>query len=68
MPREPEQKMSAGPVHIRLEPLAVELESPGGASLISVLSAHGVEFPCGGAGACGGCAVRVLSGSLLLGF
>ncbi len=29
-----------------------------------LLSANGVEFPCGGTGICGGCAVRPLSGDL----
>ena len=33
-------------------------------TLVSALSGHGVEFPCGGTGLCGGCGVRVLSGSL----
>jgi uncharacterized 2Fe-2S/4Fe-4S cluster protein (DUF4445 family) len=51
-------------VRIRLEPLAVELEVPRGGSLVAGLAAHGVEFPCGGVGECGGCQVRVLSGSL----
>lgn len=53
-------------VQIRLEPLAVEISAPRGASLISVLSDHGVEFPCGGTGVCGGCGVRVVSGSLAI--
>ena len=64
MPNEREPTMSAGAVRIRLEPFAVELELPRGASLISALSAQGVEFPCGGTGLCGGCSVRVLAGSL----
>ena len=51
-------------VRIRLEPLAVELELPRGSSLVAGLAAHGFEFPCGGVGECGGCRVRVLSGSL----
>ncbi len=51
-------------LRIRLEPLAVELDVPCGASLVAGLAAHGVEFPCGGMGECGGCGVRVLSGSL----
>ena len=51
-------------VRIRLEPLGVELDVPLGASLVSALAAHGVEFPCGGTGECGSCGVRVLSGSL----
>jgi uncharacterized 2Fe-2S/4Fe-4S cluster protein (DUF4445 family) len=51
-------------VRIRLEPLSVEFDLPRGGSLVSVLAAHGVEFPCGGMGECSGCQVRVLSGSL----
>jgi uncharacterized 2Fe-2S/4Fe-4S cluster protein (DUF4445 family) len=64
MPNKPEPAMSPHPVRIRLEPFAIELELPGGASLIPALSAQGVEFPCGGTGVCGGCSVRVLAGSL----
>jgi len=56
--------MSAELVRIRLEPLSVEVDVPRGAQLVASLSAHGVEFPCGGAGHCGGCGVRVLAGSL----
>ena len=56
--------MSAESVRIRLEPLAVEIATPRGASLAASLADHGVEFPCGGAGICGGCGVRVLAGSL----
>lgn len=56
--------MSAEHVQIRLEPLSVEIEAPRGASLVSQLADHGFEFPCGGTGLCGGCGVRVLSGSL----
>ncbi len=55
---------SSDRVSIRLEPLSVELELPRGGSLVSGLAAHGFEFPCGGTGECGGCQVRVLSGSL----
>ena len=55
---------SSDRVRIRLEPLAVEFELPRGGSLVAGLAAHGVEFPCGGTGECGGCQVRVLSGSL----
>ncbi len=50
-------------VRIRLEPLSVELDVPRG-SLVAGLAAQGFEFPCGGMGECGGCGVRVLSGSL----
>ncbi len=56
--------MSAETVRIQLEPLSVAVEAPRGASLVSALSEHGVEFPCGGTGLCGGCGVRVLAGSL----
>ena len=53
--------MTAGSVRIRLKPLAVEFEVPRGGSLVASLAAHGVEFPSGGMGECGGCGVRVLS-------
>jgi len=56
--------MTSGTVSIRLEPLSVELEMLLGVPLISALSAHGVEFPCGGSGLCGGCGVRVMTGAL----
>ena len=56
--------MSSGMVTIRLEPRGVEVEAASGAALLDVLADHGFEFPCGGSGICGGCAVRVLSGSL----
>lgn len=56
--------MSAAEVRIRLEPLAIEFVAPRDASLLSLLADHGFEFPCGGTGTCGGCGVRVLSGSL----
>ncbi len=56
--------MSAKTVRIRLEPWSVEIEVPRGALLMPFLSANGVEFPCGGTGICGGCAVRLLSGAL----
>ncbi len=51
-------------VRIRLEPLAVEFVVPRDASLLPSLAERGIEFPCGGEGICGGCAVRVLSGWL----
>jgi len=56
--------MSAETVRIQLEPLAVSFEVPRGAPLQTTLSEHGVEFPCGGTGLCGGCGVRVPSGWL----
>jgi Uncharacterized metal-binding protein len=51
-------------VKVRLEPLAVELSVPRGSELVGALAEHGVEFPCGGAGICGGCSVRLLAGEL----
>jgi uncharacterized 2Fe-2S/4Fe-4S cluster protein (DUF4445 family) len=56
--------MTAQAVTIRLEPLSIEVAAPRGAHLSSILADHGVEFPCGGEGLCGGCGVRVLGGSL----
>ena len=56
--------MSGDRVRIRLEPLAVEFDVESGAELVSTLSEHGVEFPCGATGHCGGCGVRVRSGWL----
>jgi uncharacterized 2Fe-2S/4Fe-4S cluster protein (DUF4445 family) len=51
-------------IQIQLEPSGTIVEVPRGASLTSSLSLHGIEFPCGGTGLCGGCRVRVLAGSL----
>lgn len=56
--------MSTDLIRIRLEPLSVEVDVPRAGSLIALLAAHGLEFPCGGSGQCGGCGVRVLSGTL----
>jgi uncharacterized 2Fe-2S/4Fe-4S cluster protein (DUF4445 family) len=56
--------MNSDIVKVRLEPLALEMFVPRGAELIGSLAEHGVEFPCGGTGACGGCSVRVLAGSI----
>jgi uncharacterized 2Fe-2S/4Fe-4S cluster protein (DUF4445 family) len=58
--------MNPETVKVRVEPLAVEVGVQRGAPLISSLSEHGVEFPCGGTGLCGGCGVRVLAGSLAI--
>jgi uncharacterized 2Fe-2S/4Fe-4S cluster protein (DUF4445 family) len=49
---------------VDLVPLAVRLEVESGASLEPALSPYGVEFPCGGVGACRGCRVRVIEGDL----
>ncbi len=51
-------------VPIRLVPLGVELQVARGARLEDVLFPYGVEFPCGGAGLCRGCRIRVLEGQL----
>ena len=56
--------MKADTVRIQLEPSGIVLDVPRGASLRSPLALHGIEFPCGGTGLCGGCRVRVLQGSL----
>jgi len=56
--------MSAELIRIRLEPLGVEFEAEPGSKLVSALSTHGVEFPCGASGLCGGCSVRVIDGWL----
>jgi uncharacterized 2Fe-2S/4Fe-4S cluster protein (DUF4445 family) len=51
-------------VEIELQPLGKTIEVERGTPLQEVLHAHGVEFPCGGLGHCGGCRVRVIGGSL----
>lgn len=51
-------------VRVRLEPPSVEFDVRRGALLSPILAEHGVEFPCGGEGICGGCGVRVLAGNL----
>ena len=56
--------MSADRVRIQLEPLSVKVDVPCGSPLASSLPLLGVEFPCGGAGVCGGCRIHVLEGSL----
>ena len=56
--------MSTEIVRIQLEPSGTTVEVLRGAPLSSSLSRHGIEFPCGGTGLCGGCRVRVLQGLL----
>ncbi len=51
---------------VDLVPLGARLELEGGASLETILAPHGVEFPCGGAGRCRGCRVRVLEGAIAI--
>ncbi len=49
---------------ITLAPLHARIEAPLGTPLRSLLFSHGIEFPCGGNGACRGCRIKVLEGSL----
>ena len=42
----------------------VRLDPRPGQRLQDLLFERGVEFPCGGAGACGGCKVRVVEGEI----
>lgn len=51
-------------VRVELAPLGVSFEVARGAALANILATQGVEFPCGGAGLCGGCRVRLLEGVL----
>jgi len=51
---------------VDLVPLNARLELEAGASLEAALASHGVEFPCGGAGRCRGCRVRVLNGEIAI--
>jgi uncharacterized 2Fe-2S/4Fe-4S cluster protein (DUF4445 family) len=50
-------------VEIRIHPSGKVLRARKGSSLKDALHGFGVEFPCGGRGTCGKCAVRVLEGS-----
>ncbi|MGC9329298.1 MAG: ASKHA domain-containing protein, partial [Candidatus Hinthialibacter sp.] len=50
-------------IRILLQPLGKILEVKAGTPLQDVLFDYGVEFPCGGRGACRGCRVRVLEGT-----
>ena len=54
----------SGCVTIELTPLGLRLDAHRGTQLQDLLALHGVEFPCGGAGTCGGCRVRVIEGDL----
>jgi len=51
-------------VRLRLLPLGQTIEIPRGAPLRELLFACGVEFPCGGRGACRRCRIRVVEGEL----
>lgn len=49
-------------VQIRLHPQGKILVARKGSPLKDALHEYGVEFPCGGKGTCGKCAVRILEG------
>jgi uncharacterized 2Fe-2S/4Fe-4S cluster protein (DUF4445 family) len=49
---------------VKLVPLGAELEAEPGQPLETLLLPLGVEFPCGGAGSCRGCRIRLIEGSL----
>lgn len=49
---------------IRLLPLGKEIQVNDKTPLIDVLHEFGIEFPCGGAGTCGKCKIRLLNGRI----
>ena len=49
-------------MRIELLPIGAVLEVDRGTHLQNLLSSHGMEFPCGGLGTCGGCRVQILEG------
>jgi uncharacterized 2Fe-2S/4Fe-4S cluster protein (DUF4445 family) len=49
-------------VRIELMPIGAVLKVEKGTPLRNLLSSHGMEFPCGGLGTCGGCRVQILEG------
>ncbi len=49
---------------VRLQPVNAEVRVPAGTPMRDFLFEHGVEFPCGGAGRCRGCKVRVVEGEV----
>ena len=53
---------SSSKVRIQLMPIGAVMEVERGSLLQSLLSTHGMEFPCGGLGTCGGCRVQILEG------
>ena len=53
-------------IPVKLIPLDITVEADRGAALESLLFRYGVEFPCGGAGECRGCRIRVLEGDVAI--
>lgn len=51
-------------VRIELMPIGAVIEVEKGTLLQNLLSSHGMEFPCGGLGTCGGCRVQILEGDV----
>jgi len=49
---------------ITLHPLGESVQVNVGTPLTDILNEYGVEFPCGGKGACGRCRVKLLKGEL----
>lgn len=49
-------------VQFDLLPLGISIEAERNAPLAELLAGYGIEFPCGGAGTCGACRVRVIEG------
>lgn len=51
---------------VLLEPLGKKIRVPTGTPLQDILFNYGIEFPCGGKGTCGGCAINLLKGDIFL--
>jgi uncharacterized 2Fe-2S/4Fe-4S cluster protein (DUF4445 family) len=58
----PDNSNDSNQVRIQLLPIGAVMDVERGALLQNLLSAHGMEFPCGGLGTCGGCRVQILEG------
>jgi uncharacterized 2Fe-2S/4Fe-4S cluster protein (DUF4445 family) len=50
---------------IKLQPLDREIRVNDQTPLMDVLHEFGIEFPCGGRGTCGKCAIRILDGNII---
>lgn len=53
-------------IKITLHPIGLTICVRPGTPLIDVLHEYGIEFPCGGKGACGSCRIKLLSGHIPL--